>query len=225
MIQSIHVVWINNDYCLHSDDGNGLIRWRSYPNVDPKHVTILQWFIHHSDYVPELFHFNNHWLHVLYNGKHWLMLVSDDFYPQTYLKLLKQFAEEKQFQKIVEIFVEFSIQDKIDNDLKIIKTDRDILSGSGVKSLVKLFGLDIILVYTAILLRKRIFVYDHSFSSILNFLSALIGLHYQLKDEIIENFYPNLDSLCSLQCDNLKGMFLILNFQKKILNIPFFLNR
>ncbi|KAI2805500.1 Protein fam45a [Blomia tropicalis] len=78
-------------------------------------------------------------------------------------------------------------------------------NSNSLKKIIKLFHLDVILIYTALLLKRKIVVYHHSQSKLLEFMSALpffVSHRIECPDD---TFYPNLDLHCPEQIEHIKG--------------------
>ena len=76
---------------------------------------------------------------------------------------------------------------------------------SQVKSIIKLFHLDVILIYTALLLKRKIAIYHHSQSTLLDFMAALPAFLSHRAQCTTEALYPNVDLHPIEQIEHLRG--------------------
>ena len=79
-----------------------------------------------------------------------------------------------------------------------------IHSKSCVKSVIKMFGLDVILIYTALILKKRIAVYHHKLETLLQFIRVLPALVCHRTDAY-QSLYPCVDINCSAEMSELES--------------------
>ena len=86
-------------------------------------------------------------------------------------------------------------------------TDNSQLDSSqnNIKAIIKLFHLDVILIYTALLLKRKIAIYHHSKSTLLDFMSALPSFISHRTENSNKILYPNVDLYSEEQIDWLKG--------------------
>lgn len=150
-----------------------------------------------------------------------LILLANDFCPQTYRQLLdtfiKMFVQNTPLKIVLHYYLTLMIEGKIvvkeladlQFSLSGLECDNGPLSissnSNSLKKIIKLFHLDVILIYTALLLKRKIVVYHHSQSKLLEFMSALpffVSHRIECPDD---TFYPNLDLHCPEQIEHIKG--------------------
>lgn len=107
---------------------------------------------------------------------------------------------------------EILIKEEIDKELKNFYNKNKLnqktnLTTNSTKlcSIIKLFSLDFILIYTALLLKKRIVVYHHDRRILFDFVMALPEFIPHRIDTIHTDFVPNVDLYCTEQIDDLKA--------------------
>ncbi|KAH9413011.1 Protein fam45a [Dermatophagoides pteronyssinus] len=151
-----------------------------------------------------------------------LVLLTKDFYPKYYQKLLKIFAK---------IFIQSndSIVELLDKYLTLLITDRIEMMltdperqidfhfqqhndefnekqklQSKLRSIIKMFSLDIILIYTALLLKKRIIIYGNDSQLLFEFAITLPLFIKHRQNILNEEFIPNVDLQCPIQINDLR---------------------
>lgn len=140
--------------------------------------------------------------------KHLFLLLTSDFCPHTYRKLLTNFAallttEKVTFQRFLHYYLSLLITEcpvpvselsgrllSIDVDL----ADTPLARQSHIKSIIRLFHLDVILIYTALLLKRKIAIYHHNQSTLLDFCLALPSfVSHRPEVDTHQSLYPNVD--------------------------------
>ncbi|XP_046910283.2 DENN domain-containing protein 10 [Dermatophagoides farinae] len=153
------------------------------------------------------------------------VLLTIDFYPKYYQKLLKIFAEifltENSIQKLLNEYLTLIIMDRIevmindngDDGKRILYFQRDNCIEnefdmkklqSQLRSIIKMFSLDVILIYTALLLKKRIIIYGNDTRTLFEFVMALPLFIQHRLNMLDEQFIPNVDLQCPEQINDLK---------------------
>ncbi|OTF80051.1 hypothetical protein BLA29_000406 [Euroglyphus maynei] len=104
----------------------------------------------------------------------------------------------------IEVMIDERIVD-FQNDDHNIKDEFDVKQlQSQLRSIIKMFSLDVILIYTALLLKKRIIIYGNDPQLLFEFVMAL-PLFVQHRSNIRdEQFIPNVDLQCPQQINDLK---------------------
>lgn len=144
-----------------------------------------------------------------------IVLITNDFNPEKYDSLSKYLAKSYQrngdVNKLLSIYLSLiingscsteqngSFQYNSFNQLEIMA------SKSPIKSIIKMFGLDVILIFTGLLLKKRIAVYHHKCDTLLQFIIALPAFvwHRHNWDQIL---YPCIELSSQQEVDELKSL-------------------
>ncbi|KAL2718918.1 DENN domain-containing protein 10-like [Vespula squamosa] len=194
-------------------DHNGDILWTwSYPTVSESQKTIVKrkcnlglehnspqtficarhgqtWFYLHcsevfdSDRLPKVKQFA-------------LVLFAKDFNPQKYEVLSRVFSKmycktgkpTEILQLYLSVFTKGSCSTQENGTFVSDDFSSRTITNTNVKELIKIFELETILIYTALLLKKRIVIYHHSLEQLLRWMKTFPALMKHRKVE--ENLYP-----------------------------------
>ena len=147
-----------------------------------------------------------------------VVVVSKDFNPEKYETLSKIFvkiySKTGEIQRLLSYYLSvlitgsFSVSEDLQNNCQKFNFDdyesmEAIHSKTGIKSVIKMFGLDIILIYTALVLKKRIAVYHHRLETLLQLIRVLPALVWHRKD-CFESLYPCIDISCGQEMNELQ---------------------
>ena len=148
-----------------------------------------------------------------------IVVISKDFNPEKYETLTKIFVKiylkTGEIQRLLSYYLSvlingsFSVTEDLHNNCqKFNFEDYDDLevihSKSGIKSVIKMFGLDIILIYTALILKKRVAVYHHRLDTLIQFIRVLPTLVWHRKD-CYQSLYPCVDINCPQELNELQS--------------------
>lgn len=138
-----------------------------------------------------------------------IVIISKDFNPEKYETLTtimaKIYLKTGQTQRLLSYYLSvlikgsFTVGEELQNNSNNNKFNFEdyeqleaIHSKSCVKSVIKMFGLDVILIYTALILKKRIAVYHHKLETLLQFVRVLPALVWHRTDAY-QALYPCVD--------------------------------
>lgn len=146
-----------------------------------------------------------------------LALVTTDLYPYTYSKLLvallKAYVQDYKLKSLMHEYLNVMIYNRI--EVANISLDlchpepRDVfgvVNYRQVRSIIELFHLDIILIYTALLLRRRVAIYHHRPKALLDFVQALPAFLPHRPDCLSSALVPNVDLSSSHHLEYLKSL-------------------
>jgi len=116
------------------------------------------------------------------------VIIAKDFNPEKYETLTKIFVKiylkSGQIERLLSYYLTLLIkgsfrvsEDQLNNCKKFNLEDYEsvdtIHAKSTIKSVIKMFGLDVILIYTALVLKRRVVVYHHKLDPLLQFIRVL----------------------------------------------------
>ena len=148
-----------------------------------------------------------------------VVVISKDFNPEKYDILTKLFGKiylkTGEIQRLLSYYLSvlingsFNVTEDLQNNCQKFNFDdydslEVIHSKSGIKSVIKMFGLDIILIYTALILKRRIAVYHHRLDTLLQFIRVLPALVWHRKD-CFQCLYPCVDINCAQELNELQS--------------------
>lgn len=140
--------------------------------------------------------------------RHFFLLITRDFCPHTYRKLLTNLASlftsgKVSFPRFIHYYLSLLISEcpvSVSElggrqlTLELDLADTPLARQSHIKSVIRLFHLDVILIYTALLLKRKIAIYHHSQHTLLDFSTALSSfVSHRPEVNTHEILYPNVD--------------------------------
>ena len=142
------------------------------------------------------------------------MLVTKDFNPPKYETLIrilnKTYNKTGSPVKLLEIFLAAFTKGNynLEDDMFIADEYNKQYVTSSVKELIKTFELETILIYTALLLKKRIVVYHYSLEQLLKWIRAFPALmkHRKLTDHLFPWVDLVKDDLAEIKVLNYKSI-------------------
>lgn len=129
-----------------------------------------------------------------------LVLHTRDFSPDKYETLArilsKVYCKTGDPTALLRLFLSVSVKGSCtteENGTFLLKDFecRRSLTQVPIKDIIKMFGLEAIIIYTAIMLKKRVIVYHHKLSVLLNYIRALTALSQHRPGW--EHFYPFME--------------------------------
>jgi len=143
-----------------------------------------------------------------------IAVISKDFNPEKYETLIKIFSQTyyktADISKLLSYYLSVLINGSFvseETNSKFNYEDYDqmkiMASKSPIKTIIKMFGLDIILIYTALILKKRIAVYHHKLETLLQFIRALPAFVWHRIDSN-QILYPCVELSSQLELQELK---------------------
>ena len=169
----------------------------------------------------DFIYYNNDskWIYICCNslssGRFVLVLLTTDFYPNVYKEFLSLFAQLYQQKispkKLLNYYLTLMIEEQVViSELANLKytlaNSASPKSGEcQIKPIIKLFHLDVILIFTALLLKRKIAVYHHNQSILYDFVSALplfVPHRPECQHKVL---VPNVDIYCLDQINDLKS--------------------
>ncbi len=173
------------------------------------------------------YHYQNVWIYistseplinnlVLIDVKQFsIAIIAKDFNPEKYETLInifsKTYLKTGDISKLLSYYLSVLINGSFiseENNLKFNCEDYDKLeimaSKLPIKSIIKMFGLDIILIYTALILKKRIAVYHHKLETLLQFIRTLPSFVWH-RNDCYKILYPCVELSSSLELQELKS--------------------
>ena len=149
------------------------------------------------------------------NDNHLVVIViSNDFNPEKYQAFTKilhlAFLKKRKYNKLIDLYLSVIIDGSCNSDgngtltFKEFDQRKIMADTSNIKSIIKMFGLDIILIYTALILKKQIAVYHHNLDTLLQFIRSLPGFvwHRNNWDQIL---YPVNDLSSNFELEELRS--------------------
>lgn len=144
-----------------------------------------------------------------------VVLVAKDFNPEKYEAMTKLLSESYQKSLSTARLLELYLGVVVEGSCSLgengtfyhhdYEQKKIMATNSSMKQIIKTFNLDVILIYTALILKKRIVVYHHKLEALLTFIRALPAFiwHRQNWDDIL---YPNVDLMSKAEVDELKSL-------------------
>lgn len=214
------------------DLGHFLWHW-TYPSIESSVRSFIEKRLHSKATHPnsmtladssfDFYKLHNNWIYVqsgLDEGtRHHFVLRATDFYPHTYRKLLCTFAEMFQqkmsLRRFLHYYLSLLIKGEITihelNNLPVSLLQRESADSVEahrwkIKSIIQLFHLDVILIYTALLLKRKIAIYHHCQSTLLDFMVALPAfVSHRPESQMTQVFQPNVDLHSPEQIETFRG--------------------
>lgn len=195
-----------------NDLSHFLWHW-TYPTITPTDRSLIEKRLYskatHTDTFDLYKLRRGTWVYVQPTSRrHLFLLLTRDFCPHTYRKLLTNFASlftcrKVSFSRFIHYYLTLLISEcpvSVSElggrqlSLEVDLTDTLLARQSHIKSIIRLFHLDVILIYTALLLKRRIAIYHHSQSTLLDFSTALLSfVSHRPEVNTHDILYPNVD--------------------------------
>lgn len=187
----------------------------TYPTITPTNRSLIEKRLYSKTIQTDTFDLyklsRSTWVYVqpTTSRRHLFLLLTSDFCPHTYRKLLTNFASlftsgKVSFSRFLHYYLTLLISESSPVSvselggrqltLQVDLADTPLARQSHIKSIIRLFHLDVILIYTALLLKRKIAIYHHSQSTLLDFSTALSSfVSHRPHTDTHEILYPNVD--------------------------------
>ncbi|CAG2109975.1 unnamed protein product [Medioppia subpectinata] len=138
-----------------------------------------------------------------------IVIAAKDFNPEKYEMLTKIFVKiyvkTGEIQRLLAYYLTLLIhgsftvsEDQMNNCKRFNLDDYESVAPAvvhnrspiGIKSVIKMFGLDVILIYTALILKRRVVVYHHKLDTLLQFVRVLPAFVWHRWPDCYQILYP-----------------------------------